>query len=124
MTGAAEIAVQVTIIFIGGTAFQVTCIGGREWGISLALGFVSIPLGALIRLLPNRPFERLFILVRLLPKPEGGLPRVRPDVEGNSAIKLTRDTSAAFALSGGGRPRSSSFVKSRQARHHDERLHW
>ncbi|KAG1804284.1 hypothetical protein EV424DRAFT_1300201, partial [Suillus variegatus] len=48
-----EIAVQVVIVFIGGTAFQVTCIAGREWGISLALGFVSIPLGALIRLLPN-----------------------------------------------------------------------
>jgi P-type Ca2+ transporter type 2C len=79
MTGAAEIAVQVVIVFIGGTAFQVTRIGGREWGISLVLGFVSIPLGALIRLLPNRPFESLFILMRLLPKPDGGLPQVRPD---------------------------------------------
>jgi hypothetical protein len=66
MTRAVEIAVQVTIIFIGSTAFQVTHIGGREWGISLALGFASIPLGALIRLLPNQPFERLFILMRLL----------------------------------------------------------
>ncbi|KAG2345938.1 calcium ATPase, partial [Suillus weaverae] len=55
-----KIAVQVVVVFIGGTAFQVTHIAGREWGISLALGFISIPLGALIRLLPNRPFERLF----------------------------------------------------------------
>jgi len=59
MTGAAEIAVQVTIVFIGGTAFQVTRIGSREWGISLALGFMSISLGAFIRLLPKLRIKRL-----------------------------------------------------------------
>ncbi|KAG2341321.1 calcium-translocating P-type ATPase [Suillus weaverae] len=113
-----EITVQVVIVFIGGTAFQVTRIGGREWGISLALGLVSIPLGALIRLLPNGPFERLFILMRLLPKTEGDLPKVRPDqVEWNSAIELVRDNLATFANLRGGRLRSSSLVvKSRQAR--------
>jgi Ca2+-transporting ATPase len=117
-----EIAVQVVIVFIGGTAFQVTRIGGREWGISLALGFVSIPLGALIRLLPNGPFEQLFILMRLLPKPQGGLPKVRPDGEWNSAIELVRDNLATFANLRGGRLRSSSFVvKSRQARLHEEK---
>ncbi|KAG2147638.1 hypothetical protein DEU56DRAFT_730809 [Suillus clintonianus] len=117
-----EITVQVVIVFIGGTAFQVTRIGGREWGISLALGIVSIPLGALIRLLPNGPFERLFIIMRLLPKPEGGLPKVRPDVEWNSAIELVRDNLATFANLRGGRLRSSSFVvKSRQARLHDDK---
>ncbi|KAG1747134.1 Ca-transporting ATPase [Suillus paluster] len=117
-----EITVQVLIVFIGGTAFQVTRIGGREWGISLALGFVSIPLGALIRLLPNGPFERLFILMRLLPKSQGGLPKVRPDVEWNSAIELVRDNLATFANLRGGRLRSSSFVvKSRQARLHEDK---
>ncbi|KAG1781576.1 Ca-transporting ATPase [Suillus placidus] len=113
-----EITVQVVIVFIGSTAFQVTRIGGREWGISLALGLVSIPLGALIRLLPNGPFERLFILMRLLPKSQGDLPKVRPDqVEWNSAIELVRDNLATFANLRGGRLRSSSLVvKSRQAR--------
>ncbi|KAG2355509.1 hypothetical protein BDR07DRAFT_1303134 [Suillus spraguei] len=91
-----EIVVQVIIVFVGGTAFQVTRIGGREWGISLALGFVSIPLGALIRLLPNKPFEYLFIRMRLLPKPQGGLPKVRSDVEWNSAIELVRDNLGTF----------------------------
>lgn len=117
-----EIAVQVVIVFIGGTAFQVTRIGGREWGISLALGFVSIPLGALIRLLPNGPFERLFIQMRLLPKPQGDLPKTRPDGEWNSAIELVRDNLATFANLRGGRLRSSSFVvKSRQARLHEDK---
>ena len=62
MSRAIEIAVRVAIIFIGSTAFQVTHIGGREWGMSLALAFASILLGALIRLLPSQPF----ILMRLL----------------------------------------------------------
>ncbi|KAG2036848.1 hypothetical protein BDR03DRAFT_1052346 [Suillus americanus] len=117
-----EIGVQVVIVFIGGAAFQVTRIGGPEWGISLALGFVSIPLGALIRLLPNGPFERLFILMRLLPKPQGDLPKTRPDGEWNSAIELVRDNLATFANLRGGRLRSSSFVvKSRQARLHEDK---
>ncbi|KAG1722207.1 cation transporting ATPase [Suillus lakei] len=117
-----EIAVQVVIVFIGGTAFQVTRIAGREWGISLALGFVSIPLGALIRLLPNGPFECLFIMMCLLPKPEGGLLKVRPDVEWNSEIELVCDNLATFANLRGGRLRSSSFVvKSCQARLHEDK---
>ncbi|KAH7915645.1 Ca-transporting ATPase [Hygrophoropsis aurantiaca] len=116
-----EIAVQALIVSIGGAAFQVTRIGGREWGISLALGVVSIPLGALIRLLPNQPFEKLFVFMRLLPTDEE-LPTVRPDAEWNQAIELVRDNLATFAGLRGGRLRSSSFVvKSRSARVHDER---
>ncbi|KII89872.1 hypothetical protein PLICRDRAFT_40040 [Plicaturopsis crispa FD-325 SS-3] len=115
-----EIAVQVLIVFVGGAAFQVTRIGGREWGISLALGVVSIPLGALIRLLPNGPFERLFIKLHLLQNPEV-LPTVHPEAEWNSAIELVRDNLGTFASLRGGRVRSSSFViKSRSARVRDE----
>ncbi|KAF9240186.1 cation transporting ATPase [Melanogaster broomeanus] len=91
-----EIVVQVLIVFVGGAAFQVTIIGGREWSISLALGVVSIPLGALIRLLPNEPFEKLFIAIRLLPSPEA-LPTIKPDAEWNLAIELVRDDLATFA---------------------------
>jgi len=53
-------AMQIAIVFVGGAAFHVTRIGGREWGISLALGFVSIPWGAIIRLLSTKAFESLF----------------------------------------------------------------
>ncbi|KAF8640285.1 hypothetical protein AX16_010180 [Volvariella volvacea WC 439] len=63
-----EVAIQVLIVFVGGAAFQVTPIGGREWGISIALGVVSIPLGALIRTLPNGPFIKFFTFIRLLPR--------------------------------------------------------
>ncbi|KIJ14249.1 hypothetical protein PAXINDRAFT_12900 [Paxillus involutus ATCC 200175] len=116
-----EIVIQVVIVFVGGAAFQVTQISAREWGISLALGVVSIPLGALIRLMPNKPFERLFTAIRLLPSPEV-LPTIKPDAEWNLAIELVRDNLATFANLRGGRLRSSSFVgKSRSARLHDER---
>ncbi|KAI6037756.1 Ca-transporting ATPase [Pisolithus marmoratus] len=117
-----EIVVQILIVFIGGAAFQVTRIGAREWGISLGLGAVSLPLGALIRLLPNAPFERLFIWLRLLPRPEE-LPTVKPDAaEWNSAIELVRDNLATFTNLRGGRVRSSSFVgKSRSARLQEDR---
>ncbi|KAF7374851.1 Calcium-transporting ATPase [Mycena sanguinolenta] len=49
-----EIGVQSLIVFIGSSAFQVTRIGGSEWGIALALGFVYIPLGILVRLAQAR----------------------------------------------------------------------
>lgn len=108
-------------MFVGGAAFQVTHIGSREWGISLGLGAVSLPLGALIRLLPNEPFERLFTWVRLIPRTEE-LPTVRPDSEWTQAIELVRDNLATFANVRGGRVRSSSFVgKSRSARIQEDR---
>ncbi|KAH9025695.1 cation transporting ATPase [Lactarius deliciosus] len=68
-----EVVVQVLICLVGGAAFGVTRIGAREWCISAALGCVSLPLGALIRLIPNEPCERYFKRVQLVP-PEPGLP--------------------------------------------------
>lgn len=88
---------------------------GREWGISIALGFVSIPLGALLRCIPNGPVERFFMKVRLLPNPEV-LPTARPDTEWNQAIEMVKDNLTTFAHVRGGRMRSSSYVvKSRTA---------
>ena len=50
-------------------------------GYFLALGFFSIPWGAIIRLLPTKPFESLFKAIRLVRKEEI-LPVVKPDREG------------------------------------------
>jgi P-type Ca2+ transporter type 2C len=44
---------QTIIIFVGGAAFQITKLNGEQWGISLALGVLSIPLGVLIRCIPD-----------------------------------------------------------------------
>ncbi|KZV64863.1 Ca-transporting ATPase [Peniophora sp. CONT] len=108
-----EIGAQILIVFIGGAAFSVTRIAGREWGISLALGFVSIPLGALIRCIPNGPCERLFRAVRLLPRDPSPLPTTAPGTPEPGlgfALDMLRNNLGTFQRVRGGRVRSSSFV--------------
>jgi len=119
-----EISVQVLIVFVGGTPFQVTRITGREWGISLALGFGSLPLGVLVRLLPNGPFERVFRTLGLFGRSKSFLPTQNPESDGwNHAISLVRDNLKFFSSVRGGRLRSSSFVaKSRLAKIHPEAI--
>ena len=56
----AMIASQVLIIFVGGQAFSTTRLDGLQWLISICLGFIALPAGALVRLTPNA-FIRLFI---------------------------------------------------------------
>lgn len=47
------IAGQIIIIFKGGQAFQIHPLNGKEWGLSIGLGAISLPWGALIRLFPD-----------------------------------------------------------------------
>ncbi|KAG4440905.1 hypothetical protein IFR05_003595 [Cadophora sp. M221] len=61
---------QVMIIFVGGKAFNVVRLNGAQWAYSIVLGFLSIPVGAVIRLIPDE------LLIRLIPaylkrKPKG-----------------------------------------------------
>ncbi|KAK3901546.1 Ca2+-transporting ATPase [Staphylotrichum tortipilum] len=44
---------QVIIIFFAGDAFGVKRLTAAQWGISLVFGFLSIPVGILIRLVPD-----------------------------------------------------------------------
>lgn len=46
---------QVLIIFVGGAAFSIAKEGqtGAMWAIAIVLGFISIPVGMLIRLIPD-----------------------------------------------------------------------
>ncbi|PGH11081.1 calcium-translocating P-type ATPase, PMCA-type [Polytolypa hystricis UAMH7299] len=50
---------QVMIIFVGKAAFQVTPLNGVEWGISLILGVISIPVAVIIRLIPDELVRKL-----------------------------------------------------------------
>lgn len=90
---------------------------GRDWGISIALGVMSIPIGFLIRMIPNRPCERFLIRCKILPDPSR-LPTVHPQAElerWDDAIEIVRDNLTTFANLRGGRVRASSFVgKSRR----------
>jgi P-type Ca2+ transporter type 2C len=103
-----EIGVQILIVFVGGDAFQVTSLGGRQWGISLALGVVSLPLGVVIRLLPNAPFERLFRRLRLLPRPD-----ILPRHQWSPAAQKVKDALRTFTHFRGAR-RSRALVLRRR----------
>lgn len=81
---------------------------------------MSIPIGFLLRLIPDEPVQRIFIKLHIMPNPDV-LPIANPErSEWNSAINLVRDNLTTFANIRGGRVRSSSFVgKSRSARLHE-----
>jgi Ca2+-transporting ATPase len=44
---------QTLIVFVGGSAFVVQKQTGAQWGIAIVIGFLSIPCGFLIRLIPD-----------------------------------------------------------------------
>lgn len=44
---------QTLIIFVGGRAFQVRRQFGDQWGVAIVLGAISIPVGIIVRLVPN-----------------------------------------------------------------------
>ena len=44
---------QAIIIFVGGSAFSVIRLNGVQWAYSLVLGAISIPVGVIIRLIPD-----------------------------------------------------------------------
>ena len=46
------IGCQVLILFVGGKAFSITRLNPAQWGYSLVLGVLSIPIGAVIRVIP------------------------------------------------------------------------
>ena len=67
--------IKMIIVFASCAVFQVTPIPSREWGISPTLGFVSIPLGVLIRCIPTPPLERAIIKLRIM-RPDKVLPLI------------------------------------------------
>jgi len=50
-------AAQVLIVFFGGSAFKTTPLTLGQWGICILLGFFSLPLGMVIRLIPDSTFS-------------------------------------------------------------------
>ncbi|KAH0284466.1 calcium transporting P-type ATPase-like protein [Aureobasidium namibiae CBS 147.97] len=52
---------QVMIMFVGGRAFSVERLTGEQWAYSVGLGAISIPVGIIIRLIPDE------LVVRLVP---------------------------------------------------------
>lgn len=55
------IGAQTMIIFVGGAAFSIKHQNAAQWAYAIVLGFLSIPIGAVIRLVPDE------LLLRLIP---------------------------------------------------------
>jgi len=53
------IGCQVMIMFVGGRAFQIQRLDGKDWGISIILGLLCLPWAVLVRLFPDWLFERI-----------------------------------------------------------------
>ncbi|KAL1405555.1 plasma membrane calcium [Vanrija albida] len=111
---------QILIMFVGGAAFQVTRITPAHWGISIISGFMSIPIGAIVRILPTRPFEKLLIAMKVYPDPSK-IALIDPeDVDDdesddgytyNPTLEKVRDNLATYARFRGGRIRAAAVAK-------------
>lgn len=85
---------QVLIIFVGGAAFQITPLNGKEWGLSIGLGAISLPWGAVIRKFPDSWFEAMI--------PKIPLPNIWPFKSKKKQRKATEgeDVEKATSTSG------------------------
>ena len=72
---------QVLIIWVGGEAFEIVKLNGKEWGLSIGLGAISIPWGIVIRLTPDEWVAVIlpgFLRRRWLPTPDEEAARGQP----------------------------------------------
>lgn len=115
----AVIGGQAIIINFGGAAFQVTRINGRDWAISIIIGLIAIPWGAMIRCIPTEPLERWAIKARIYPDPNAELPVVLTTAEEKKwggGIQKTIDNLHTYSSIRGGRLRASSIVRKSRTR--------
>lgn len=99
-------------MYVGGAAFSVQRISGKFWGMSIGLGFVSLPLGFLIRLIPNALVQKLLVAIHVMKDPakqaeidqeERYNPAIEAVIDGLSRL----DTFSRFR---GGRVKGSSIA--------------
>ena len=53
------IGCQILIVFVGGAAFSITRLNGAQWAYSIILGALSIPVGIIIRLIPDELIHKM-----------------------------------------------------------------
>ncbi|KAN0060767.1 plasma membrane calcium [Thecaphora frezii] len=112
-----EIGLQVLIMFVGGVAFGVTDLSGRDWAISIVVGFISWPLAVVIRMIPTAPIEKALIKLGLMPDPDA-LPTLSPESDDKRtftewdepAIGQVHAQLQAYTTIRGGRMRASDRI--------------
>lgn len=68
------VGAQILIVFIGGAAFNVKRLNGAQWAYCLVLGFLSIPMGIVIRLVPDE------LLLKMVPDILKSRPKKSPEL--------------------------------------------
>jgi len=53
------VGAQIAIVFVGGRAFSITQIDGKQWAICVVLAALCLPWAILIRLFPDEAFHRI-----------------------------------------------------------------
>ncbi|KAI1078026.1 calcium-translocating P-type ATPase [Whalleya microplaca] len=53
------IGAQIAIVFVGGTAFEITAIDGTQWAICVVSAVLCLPWAVLVRLFPDEWFARI-----------------------------------------------------------------
>lgn len=111
---------QVMIIFVGDDALQVRPLTAGEWGISIILGALSLPVGMIVRLFPDEIVRRLLPASRHRKKtPQVVVSDEDHRFEWNQAIVGIREELAFFKKLRGGRLKALKF----RLQHPKEILH-
>ncbi|KAL2006115.1 hypothetical protein VTN00DRAFT_9769 [Thermoascus crustaceus] len=102
------VAGQVMIIFVGGQAFSVQRLNGPQWGYSLVLGAISVPVAVIIRLIPDEFIRKLIppIWSRKKPSPQVLVSDEDRRFEWNPALEEIRDQLTFLKTVRGGRLRN------------------
>ena len=96
---------QILIIFVGGHAFSVTRLTGAQWAVCLILGVISIPVGVIIRLIPDEFIRKLIPTFHRKKGPELIVSDEDRRFEWNPALEEIRDQLKFFKSLRGGRLR-------------------
>lgn len=95
---------QILIIFVGGQAFSVKPLDGPQWGVSVVLGVISIPIAVIIRLIPDGLVRKLVPTVAFRKKgPQVLISDEDRRYEWNPALEEIRDQLTFLKTVRGGR---------------------
>ncbi|KAF2754631.1 calcium transporting P-type ATPase-like protein [Pseudovirgaria hyperparasitica] len=92
---------QAIIINFGGAAFSVSKLNGPQWGYSILLGFISIPIGIIIRLIPDEIIRGL--TPACFKRKEAPPEIISDDFEWNQGLLEVREELAFIRKMRGGR---------------------
>ena len=96
---------QILIMFVGGAAFSIpTRLNGPQWGISIVLGLISVPIALFIRLIPD-PFVQKMIPAYFARKatPQVWVSDEEQQYQWNPALEDIKEELAFLKLVRGGR---------------------